>query len=174
MLGRQAEDALHAAYRRELDEHRTVPYVRTGALVTSVINVAFTWLDHYAFPERFLEFLVSRALLQLVLLAVFLHAARARPRAAKWALSVATGAMLVAVVYGTGAPATTDYYVGLMLFLMGVPMLLPMSGAEAAVLAGLVVGAFGLAPALTAGAFAWKTYVVHAIFLASACAVSRF
>ena len=172
MLGRQAEDALHAAYRRELDEHRTVPYVRTGALVTSVINVAFTWLDHYAFPERFLEFLVSRALLQLVLLAVFLHAARARPRAAKWALSVATGAMLVAVVYGTGAPATTDYYVGLMLFLMGVPMLLPMSGAEAAVLAGLVVGAFGLAPALTAGAFAWKTYVVHAIFLASAGVVS--
>jgi signal transduction histidine kinase len=172
MGGSPEHDALYAAYRRELDTHRTVPYVRTGALVTSVINVAFTWLDHYAFPERFGEFLVSRALLQLVLLAVYLRAAHTRPRAAKWALCVGTGAMLVAVVYGTGAPATTDYYVGLMLFLMGVPMLLPMSGAEAALLAGLVVGAFGLAPALTPGAFAWKVYVVHAIFLASAGVVS--
>ena len=116
---------LKRAYREVLLREHLGAYVRVAAVAIGVINCGFIWLDHYAFPEQFGEFLWARMGVNAVLLWSYLHLSRTHPIAGQWSVCFSTGAMLLFVIHGTHAP-TSGYYVGLVLFLMGSPVLLPL------------------------------------------------
>ncbi len=159
-------------YRRELERSVVPPHVKTAAAVTFAINIVFTALDRYAFPSQFGHMLIIRLGLNAVLLAAFFSGHRKYPRASQWAVALSTGMMLLTVVYGTGSPTTTDYYVGLLLYFVGVPVLLPLTGRQDALVCGVVLGAFLAAPAMPPGARVSQTFVIHSIFLLSGGIVS--
>jgi signal transduction histidine kinase len=138
-----------------------------AAGVTLFINFVFVALDRYAFPVQSWGMLGARAALDVVLLAVLVRGYVAYPVGSMWAVALSTGAMLLSVVYQTGSAATTDYYVGLMLFLISMPVLVPVNARETAVVAALVVAAFAFSPALSATDGLSQAFVVHTIFLGS-------
>ncbi len=116
--------------------------------------------------------LAIRLALNAVLLGSFISGYKKYPRLSQWAVALATGTMLLTVVYGTGSPTTTDYYVGLLLYLVGVPVLLPLTARQDALVCGAMLGAFMAAPIVVSGAVVSETFVIHTIFLLSGGIVS--
>lgn len=169
MYGSRTAD--YRAYRSELHELKMPAYARTAAVVVSVVNIFFVWLDHYAFPSQFEIFLAVRSCLQAVVLFVFLRADRVNPLVGKWALCLATGAMLVTVVYGSGG-AGTEYYAGLILLFAGIPVLLPMSGIEAAIASGIFLLSYLVSPTFLGDGFDQEKFTIHCLFLLSAAIMS--
>jgi signal transduction histidine kinase len=88
-----------------------------------------------------------------------------------WAIALSTLAMLLSVVFQTESPTTTDYYVGLMLYVMGMPVLLPVNARQTSALYVFIVAVFASAPVVSPGSEASKTFVIHTIFLASGAIV---
>ena len=158
-------------YKRELEQLVLPPHVRTAAAVTFGINIVFTALDRYAFPSQFALMLAIRLALDAVLLFVFASGYKAYPRVSQWGVALSTGLMLLTVVYGTGAPSTTDYYVGLLLYFVGLPVLLPLNGWQAAFLCSFFLSAFLWAPVVSDATFS-SSFVIHSIFLLSGGIVS--
>src|SRR5690606_18078856 len=115
-----ADNTLYDLYRRSVAGDRLTLHVRVGSVVVLAINTAFIALDYYAFRERFELFLLTRAVLNVFLLYTILSLSRRLPHLAETAVCLATGAMLLTVVYGTGG-ATSEYYVGLILLFVGMP-----------------------------------------------------
>src|SRR5690606_9543301 len=79
--------------------------------------------------------------------------------------------MLLVVIYGSGAP-TSDYYVGLVLLFVGMPVLLPLTAVEAGGICAVLFGCFIVSPAFALDDVQWETFVVHSVFLLSAAFVS--
>ena len=162
----------HDLYRREVERSVVPPHVRTAAAVTFGINLVFTALDRYAFPSQFEQMLPIRLALNAVLMAAFFLGYRKYPRASQWAVALSTGMMLLTVVYGTGEPASTDYYVGLLLYFVGLPVLLPLTGREDALVCATVLGSFVVSPLVHPGTVVSEAFVIHSIFLLSGGVVS--
>jgi len=170
---------LKRAYREEHIRERMGSHVRLGALAVFVINSGFIWLDHYACPEHFGEFLAARMALNAVLLWCYLRLSQTNPIAGQWSVCLATGALLLFVVYGTNPP-TSGYYVGLVLFLVGIPVVLPLRAFDAAAVSGFFLAAAAAGPHLAGifssgssagdapGAQLGSEYVVQLCFLAAA------
>jgi signal transduction histidine kinase len=159
-------------YRQELKRVAMPAHVRVAAGITFVINLVFIALDRYAFPAAFTQMLGIRLALNVVLIAVFARGYRSHPLVSMWAVSLATAAMLLTVVFGTGDAPTTDYYVGLLLLLVGMPVLVPVTGRESAVVSSFVIATFAASPLIDGSAHISKSFVVHGIFLFSGGLVS--
>src|SRR4030095_3548620 len=97
-----------SGYRDELRSGRITWFVRTGAFVVFAINTAFVVLDYFAYPEQFGSFLWARGALNGALLAIYFRFSRTSPERSEVALCLSTGAMLLIVIYGSGAP-TSEY-----------------------------------------------------------------
>jgi signal transduction histidine kinase len=148
-----------------------VPYLRTMAFVVFAINTIFIGLDRYVFPESFGSFLPVRLLLDVVMAGVFFRTSFTRPVASMWAVCLATEAMLLTVIYGTGG-ANSDYYTGLILLFAATPVLLPVTVGEAAVVCCIPLVVFGLFGALAVELLDWQRYTIHLLFLGSAAFLS--
>ena len=158
---------LKALYRESITGERLVLHVRVGSLVVFAINTAFIALDYYAFRESFSAFLATRIILNVFLAYTFFFLSRSRPRLSEVATCLVTGAMLLTVVHGTGG-AQSDYYVGLILLFVGMPVLLPLTASEAA---GICVSLFVAYCGLTlfsSDGIVWQNFVVRSVFLGSA------
>jgi signal transduction histidine kinase len=172
---RDPEDGAKRAYREEIREQRMGGWVRTAAVVVGIINTAFIGLDYYAFHERFADFVWVRFALNAALAVSYFRLSRTNPVAGQATVCLATGAMLLTVIYGTSAP-TSDYYVGIILLVIGIPVVLPLRASESAALAGLLLVAFAVSPLALGGpatpgldvSAAWQSYTVHCFFLAGA------
>jgi signal transduction histidine kinase len=159
-------------YRQELKRVAMPAHVRVAAGITFVINLVFIALDRYAFPAAFTEMLGIRLALNVVLVAVFARGYRSHSLVSMWAVSLATAAMLLTVVFGTGDAPTTDYYVGLLLLLVGMPVLVPVTGRESAVVSSFVIATFAASPFIDGSSHLSKSFVIHGIFLFSGGLVS--
>ena len=164
-LGR-SDAALYREYRAELRERGMPEAVRTAAWVVLVLNLAFVPLDAYAYPEKFQTFLIARMALCAALLAIWFGTSRRYPVASQSALCLATGGLLLYVIYGAGAPMG-DYYVGLVLALVGLPVLLPLDPTRAAAMWSALVGGFLVSPLVAGGPFETRAFVIHGLFLVS-------
>jgi signal transduction histidine kinase len=173
---RGPEDDAARAYRAELRAERMGAQVRMAALVIATINTFFIGLDFYAFHEHFADFLWARLALNLALAVSYFHFARTRPLVGEAVICVSTGAMLLVVIYSTNAPIS-DYYVGLVLFVIGIPVLLPLSGREVALVSIPFAIAYGVSPLVIGGSEAGgdlsgnaarQDFTVHCFFLAGA------
>ncbi len=140
--------------------------VRTAAIVVFTMNVAFVGLDWLAFPDKFESFLTARMALNFVLGALYFGTSRRFPLASQTALCMATGGLLLWVIYGSGAPMG-DYYVGLMLAMVGLPVLLPLEPGHTAVMWSILTAGFLVSPMVVEGPIDAKTYAIHSLFLAS-------
>jgi signal transduction histidine kinase len=157
---------LRREYRDDLRARRMPDAVRTAARVVFTLNLAFTPLDAFAYPEKFQSFLIARMALNAVLAVLYFGTSRRHPVFSQSALCLATGGLLLWVIYGSGA-ATGDYYVGLVLALVGLPVLLPLDPLRAAGMWSLLVGAFLASPLFAAGPMDMRTFVIHGLFLVS-------
>lgn len=160
-----------AGYRRELHAGRITWFVRTGAFVVFAINTAFIGLDYFVYPEHFAPFLIVRGALNASLGWIFVRLSRSAPEASQVALCLATGAMLLIVIYGSGA-STSDYFAGLILLFVGMPVLLPLRAPAAAGICGALFGAYLLAPLVATGAPYTAGFIVRAVFLLAAAFTS--
>ena len=158
---------LRSLYLKELREDRIPSFVRAGSFVVFAINTAFVGLDLFAYRDVFVNFLWIRVGLNAALLGIHFRFSTSHPRAAELALCLTTGSMLLLVIYGSGAQ-TSDYYAGLILLFVGMPVLLPLSAAEAGAICAVLATSFLVCPLIGAAEFVWKTYIVHSVFLVSA------
>jgi signal transduction histidine kinase len=158
---------LYREYRNELRVQRMPEAVGRACAVVFVLNMAFVALDMYAYPEQFSSFLTARLALNAALAAIYFWGSHRYPELSQNSLCLATGSLLLWVVYGAGAPME-DYYVGLVLAAVGLPVLLPMNPRRAALIWSLLVAGYAVSPLFAeAAAFTWKTYAIHTLFLAS-------
>jgi signal transduction histidine kinase len=167
---------LERAYLAELRQEHMGPRVRMAAAVIGIINVAFIGLDAYAYPDHFADFVWVRLALTGLLAFGALRLARTHPAAGQATICASTAAMLLYVIYATAAP-TSDYYVGLVLFIMGTPVLLPLRPREAAAFSVPATLAFMLSPLALGGvggeaaSGVWQEFAIHSCFLAGATLV---
>src|SRR5690606_10977915 len=141
-------------YRREIEEHRISWYVRTGAFVVFAINTAFIALDYYAYAGHARKCLGTRWALNVAWAVSYARLSRSWPRLAERALCLAAGAMLLVVIYGS-AGRTSDYYVGLALLLVGMPVLPPLTPVEAGVICAALFGCFIVSPSFALNHVQW-------------------
>jgi signal transduction histidine kinase len=167
-------DEVERAYVAELREERMGAQVRISAIVIGIINTTFIALDAYAYPDQFAQFVWVRVALSAALAFSHLRLSHSNPVGGQALVALSTSAMLLTVVYATNAP-TSDYYVGLILFLIGLPVLLPLRPVEAMLfllppavafmVSPLILGGLGSVEDADAG---WLSFTIHCCFLAGA------
>src|SRR5687767_15871971 len=130
---------LYAVYRAKTEASELPRSLRWAAVVLFVINTAFIGVDWVLYPDRLLAFLPTRLAMDLAVAVFFLTASRF-PVASSFATVAAGGWMLFTVIHGTGG-ASSDYYVGLVLLIIGLGVLAPLSVRQGAVMiSGLFIG----------------------------------
>ncbi len=157
-------------YRRYREETEGVPLIRAlkrAVIVLFVINTAFILVDWIVYPDQFWSFIPVRLGLDLVLTLILFWSSESFPVLSAFATSFAGGAMLVAVVLGTGG-ASSDYYVGLVLLFIGIGVLAPLSTAQGATAIGTLFAAYLVVPLLDASSTIAEVSALNAFFLTAA------
>ncbi len=162
--GRQA---LYSQYRKYVEGVPLIGALRSAVVVLFVINTGFVLVDWLVYPEKLAEFLRVRVALDVTLGLIFAWSSRRYPVASSFATFFAGGAMLFAVVLGTGG-ASSDYYVGLILLFIGTGVLAPLSARQAATAIGSLFGVYAILPFLIGATAPWQTSPLSFFFLAAA------
>jgi signal transduction histidine kinase len=141
--------------------------LRTGIFVLFAIQTAFVAVDYLIYPDRFWLFLPIRVCLNAFLGVIYLKTFRTHPLASTYATCFSGGAMLFAVIFGTGG-GSSAYYTGLVLLFVGLPVLVPVSAAHAAWIVGVQTVAFAASPAIVGAPEDWNAYLLSVFFLTAA------
>jgi signal transduction histidine kinase len=100
-------------------------------------------------------------------LLIFFWSSRRFPVPSMFAGCFAGGAMLFAVVFGTGG-ASSEYYVGLVLLFIGTGVLMPMSARQGAAAIGTLFCVYVWLPALLGNEAPWQNSALSLFFLGAA------
>jgi signal transduction histidine kinase len=144
--------------------------LRGAAFVLFAINTAFIGVDFVVYPEMVRSFLPVRLGLDVLLLGIYFGTARPFPVASSFATSAAGAWMLFTVVHGTGG-ATSDYYVGLVLLLIGIGVLAPLSTRQGASMIGAIFVGYVALSLAGEGPDDWKRFALSIFFLGAAAFV---
>jgi len=158
---------LYDAYRREIESQPLARALYRAVLVLFVINTAFIGVDWIVYPDRFAAFLPVRIGLDVVLTFIWVATVRRYPVASTLATSAAGGWMLFTVVSGTGG-AASDYYVGLVLLLIGIGVLVPLSTRQGAMAISMLFGCYVGLVLLGDGPENWERMALSLFFLGAA------
>ena len=158
---------LRQAYRREVVAEKLPGSLRTGVFVLFAIQTAFVAVDYLFYRELFAVFLPIRLGLNAVLAAIYFRTSKSHPLASTFATCLAGGAMLLAVIFGTGG-ASSPYYTGLVLLFVGIPVLVPISGGQAAWIVTTLTGVFAGSSLLLGVPNDWNGFLLHLFFLSAA------
>lgn len=162
---------VYLAYRRELIESRSTTGINVSIAVIVAMNAAFMWLDHHVYPAQFWHFFVARMLLNLALFMIFIWGRTRHPEIAQVAIGACTGVLLLYVIQGAGP--TSEYYVGLLLLIFGLPMLLPFSTRQLSGICGVLVSAYIGLPVASSETIEFQPYAINVAFLISAAVISN-
>jgi signal transduction histidine kinase len=143
--------------------------LRTTTLFVVVVNTAFAALDYASHPESFGMLLAVRMAWNAAMAAVFALASRFDPLRMLQAGVMASGAALLALIAAAGG-LSSDYWPGIMILFVGIPVFLPVSGAQAAGMSAVLLTGFALIPVFTGESLALREYLAP-VFFASAAAV---
>jgi signal transduction histidine kinase len=141
--------------------------IRSALLVVSTLNSLFVIADYYAYPDRFLRFLMVRLLSNAIFAVLYLVVSRRNPLVAAMATALTSGGMLLAVIYGSGG-ISGDYHAGLILLFVGMAVLVPFSARESTLLVGILLSGLAVSPILTGEAFELRRYIIHLFFQVAA------
>jgi len=168
MSGKEAVDsALYSQYREYVEGAPLIRALRSAVVVLFVINTVFVLVDWIVYPEKLAEFLPVRIGLDVTLGLIYCLGSRRYPVASSFATFFAGGAMLFAVVLGTGG-ASSEYYVGLILLFIGTGVLAPLSVRQGAAAIGTLFGFYVAVPFLIGAAAPWQTSPLSFFFLSAA------
>jgi signal transduction histidine kinase len=162
-----AKSAVYSQYRKHVEGAPLIGALRSAVIVLFVINTGFVLVDWLVYPEKLAEFLRIRVALDLTLGLIFVWGSRRHPVASSFATVFAGGAMLFAVVMGTGG-ANSDYYVGLILLFIGIGVLAPLSARQAATAIGSLFGVYVTLPFMIGTTSPWQTSPLSLFFLTAA------
>jgi signal transduction histidine kinase len=162
-----ANSALYSQYREFVEGEPLIGGLRSAVVVLFVINTGFVLVDWLVYPQKFAEFLRIRIALDVTLGLIFALGSRRYPVASSFATFFAGGAMLFAVVLGTGG-VNSDYYVGLILLFIGTGVLAPLSARQATAAIGSLFGVYAVLPFLIGAAAPWQTSPLSFFFLTAA------
>ena len=151
-----------ALYRAEVGGETMTRSVKTTMGVVFVLNTVFLPLDHLAFPQHAALFIGTRLALDVVLAIVFFRTAVRRPTGSAIASVLAMGAMLLTMVAADGG-VSSEYTPGLVLLFCGIPVLLPLSGAQVSGTVAVLFGALCCLPIFT-GLESWRGYFIGIFF----------
>jgi signal transduction histidine kinase len=157
-------DELWDAYLRELREERVPNALPAASAVVAVINTVFIGLDWWAYPDAFWANLPIRLALNFFCLTSWLGVPRVYPMLGQYLGITAIGAMLLTVTFETGGPSS-EYYAGLILAFVALPVLGTVRAADAAVAVGAMLGVYLAFPLLRDGPFDQRIFVIHSLFL---------
>src|SRR4030095_8865391 len=161
-----AESLLYATYRAETEGSVLPHSLQRAALVLFVINTAFIAVDWVLYPSQMLLFLPTRLGMDLAVTLVFVATSHRFPVASSYATVAAGGWMLFTVIHGTGG-ASSDYYVGLVLLVMGLGVLAPLSARQGATMIGGLFAGY-LLLSLWDFEGKWNSFAVSVFFLGAA------
>jgi signal transduction histidine kinase len=170
MSASDSSDDLYAAYRDEIESQALARALYRAVIVLFVINSAFIGVDWVVYPERFVSFLPVRLGLDLILGFIWFATVRRFPVASTLATSAAGGWMLFTVVSGTGG-AASEYYVGLVLLLIGIGVLVPLSTRQGAMAITTLFGCYVAQVLLGGGPEDWERSALSLFFLGAAAFV---
>jgi len=162
MGGGAQEVALRRDYERQLGP-RIRTQLRFGIFVVVALQASFPVVDYATHPER-IELLVGlRGVCVLAMLGLLFVLERMEPIRAMLLGCLASGIGLVAVIVAAGGPRS-GYAPGLMLQLLGMPVLLPLSAKQASWLSVVLLGTFLGAPIVTGEVGEWRDFALYACF----------
>jgi signal transduction histidine kinase len=167
MTGGLESGALWATYRKEVEGAVMTRSLGTAIFVLFVIQTGFVAVDFVIFPDVAVRFLPVRMALNLVLGWFYFRTRFTHPVGAMIGTCYCGGAMLLCVMFGTGASAT-QYYTGLVLLFVGMPVLVPISGRQAAAVVSVLLSVFLLFPVFSPREFEWRTFALSSFFLTAA------
>ena len=157
-------------YRAEIAGETIVPTLRAAIVMVVVVSAGFIPLDWLAFPDAFNDVLAVRVVFGASFACLWFLAARSPERT------------MVAAVFGEaihliGVIAATDgvsgsYYPGILMLLLGAPILVPLNAKQAFALAASVVLGFGLIPAFGSGGFNLRDYAISMSFVSGSAVVT--
>src|SRR5262245_12337547 len=130
-------------YRAHLVREELPRATRNGALIVAAFTTAFVVLDWFIFRDVFLRMLWVRAACNVVMVVIAFCTAQRYPRVSCISGVVVAGWMLLDVIYVAGG-AGGQYAPGLMLLLLGMPVLLPLMAMEAAGIVAVLVVSLGV------------------------------
>ncbi len=163
----QEVDSLYAQYRRQIEETDLPRALQRAAFVLFAVNTAFIAVDVVVYPTKAPEFLPVRLAMNAIVGLVFFGTARRFPIASSF-LTVGAGCwMLLTVVQGTGG-ASSDYYVGLVLLVIGIGVLAPLSVKHGSFLVSSVFAGYLLLGFFGSEDWATKRYALSLFFLGAA------
>ncbi len=150
-------------YRAEVVANELPRSVVSASLVVGALNTGFVVSDWFVFPELFGPLLMGRIALNIALLSTGLSLSRRAPVAAAYIASYSTGLLLLFAIYLTGG-VSGQYYPGLVLMFAGLPVLLPLSARQGALVVGALLAVFASLPWLSGVGVDWSQDVHHLLF----------
>jgi signal transduction histidine kinase len=153
---------LYRRYRATVEGERMARSLRTGVAAVAVLSTLYIPLDWWVYPESFGWMLAVRLGCNAVMAAIFLRTAFRWPLESAIVGSLVCGVMLLSVI-GAAGGVTSNYTPGLMLLLLGIPVLLPFSARQATVIVTLLLAGLASLP-LFGQPVALDAYLSHLIF----------
>jgi signal transduction histidine kinase len=166
----EVDSELYSEYRQEVEGQPLTRALKRAVIVLFVINTAFILVDRTVYPEKFWPFLSLRISLDLILIAIYFWSSKNHPVPSSFATSFSGGAMLFAVVLGTGG-ASSDYYVGLVLLFIGIGVLVPHSAKQGAIAIGTLFSIYVVMPLMRENSTPIETSALNLFFLTAAAFV---
>ena len=169
MGNRHATDQLtFDRYWQEAGRTLATEQLRITCVMLLALQVAFSCLDAFAFPEHFPLFLGARMSVNVLLVVSLLWLRHSHQRVAQSAIALALGAEILLMIYKTGGPVS-DYYVGLIILSVGMPVLLPYRRREALGITGSFFVGFLLSPLAVDGDFDTTRFLTALVFIGTGC-----
>ena len=162
----------YESYSDEIRGGRMAPSLRSGILIVLGLYAPFLVLDFFVYRSEFLALAGARVSIAVALGAAYWFAHRA-PVLTTNASVLAVGFNLVGVI-GIAGGVSSLYFPGIMLLFLGMPVLLPLSARQAALLVGSIFLAFSCLPVFGAGVFGTREYFVNLFFPGAAAVEAVF
>jgi signal transduction histidine kinase len=149
----------YADYRREVAANQIAASLRAGILIVVGLHLPVLALDYAFFRDDFAA-LAGIRLSNALMLAVFWGLVPRWPVSSMLASLVVAGGHLVAVIAVAGGIPSL-YYPAIMLLFLGMPVLLPLTSRQAAVVSSVVFGLFASQPLLGFGEFPANVFMIN-------------
>lgn len=138
-----------------------------------VCQFAFIGLDHWVFPEQFSFFVTMRLTVNAAVLGVLLSWRHKYPNECQIAVPALVGIEILAMIYGSG-DSDSLYFAGLILVMVGTPVLQPISTRGALLISSICVGGFVSCAAFMPDPMREQTFAIEIIFIIAAALESVF
>jgi signal transduction histidine kinase len=152
-----------------VDRELLAPALKNAVLIFFLLQTfVFIPADYVLFPADFETFLGARLALDVVLAALYFWAATRWPKTSSVVTCAAGGLLFLSMVMQTGG-ASSGYYVGMILLVIGMGVLTPQDNRTSLFISTMLFAGYAALPLYSLEAIEWQTFAQHCFFLGAAC-----